>query len=173
MPSAEATIRSGWRNPVLWLMLALPLGTIVAGLWTLKIAAGESAVDSAPELVKRTAQVQVSDLTADETAARLALSAQLQWSSERLQVIATGLTGNESLLQLDFVHPTESSLDRRVELQPDGHGGWHTQDNAATTPDSTIAWHIRLSPPDGRWRLVGRLRPGQSMLTLQPAIAAP
>lgn len=173
MPSSDASIRSGWRNPVLWLMLALPLGTVVAGLWTLKIAAGVSAVDSAPEPVKRTAQIQVSDLTADEAAARLALSAQLQWSPERLRVIAAGLTADEPVLQLDFVHPTESSLDRRVDLHADGQGGWRTQDNAVTTIDPAIAWHIRLSPPDGRWRLVGRLRPGQSVLALQPAIAAP
>ena len=56
------------RNPVLWLVLGIPALTIVAGVWTLMVAAGNSAVDADPDPVRRTAQVQVASVEADAEA---------------------------------------------------------------------------------------------------------
>ena len=62
------------RNPVLWLVLAIPAATIVAGVWTLVVASGKSAVDADPDPVRRTAQVQIASIEADSEALRRKLS---------------------------------------------------------------------------------------------------
>ena len=55
---------SAWRQPLLWLVLALPAATVVAGFTTLGLAAAgpDTSGDAA---VKRTAQAQVEDLAPD------------------------------------------------------------------------------------------------------------
>ena len=162
------TIPQQWRrNPVAWLMIAIPAATVVAGFWTLWLAASESGVDTNPDFVRRTAQVQVSSLAPDEAASRLGLSARL-WADGDALLVAVSPAAGPLAPQLRLVHPIESSLDRDLLLTPDPRG-WR-----ANGPlPSKQAWHVRLLAADGSWRLVGRYRPGTTEVLLEPAVSTP
>lgn len=155
------------RNPVAWLLLAIPAATVAAGIWTFMVASGESAVDAQPDPVRRTAQVQVVAMDADEQAARLGLSATLEVRGDGASVRVDGPGGTVAPV-LQLVHPIESSLDRSLALAP-GPAGWTTTDAVA----AGHAWQVRLVAADGRWRLVGRYQPGDSVVSLEPALPAP
>ena len=155
------------RNPVLWLVLAIPAATIVAGVWTLVVASGNSAVDADPDPVRRTAQVQVASIEADAEAASRGLGATLAIEGDTALLRLDQATGPRAP-SLQLVHPLESSLDRQLGLQPDPQG-WRTDGPVA----ATHVWQLRLVADDGSWRLVGRYHPGDTEITLAPAIAAP
>ena len=153
------------RNPVAWLMIAIPAATVVAGFWTLWLAASESGVDTHPDKVRRTAQVQVTSLEPDQAAARLGLSADVLVDAGGVLVQVQPSSGPVAP-QLQLVHPIESSLDRDLALSPDPRG-WRSAETLA----GQEAWHLRLVAADGSWRLVGRYRPGDSAIRLEPAVA--
>lgn len=162
----DTPTRQWHRNPVAWLMIAIPAATVVAGFWTLWLAASESGVDTNPDKVRRTAQVQVTSLAPDEAAARLGLSAELAFDDGG--VLVQVLPGSGPVApRLQLVHPIESSLDRELVLSPHPRG-WH----AAGALVGKEAWHLRLVAADGSWRLVGRYRPGDTALRLEPAVSA-
>lgn len=162
----DAPTRQWHRNPVAWLMIAIPAATVVAGFWTLWLAASESGVDTNPDKVRRTAQVQVTSLEPDEAAARQGLSAEVSLGADG--VLVRVLPGSGPVApRLQLVHPIESSLDRELVLSPHP-GGWHSPGPLA----GQEAWHLRLVAADGSWRLVGRYRPGDTALRLEPAVSA-
>ena len=61
-----------------------------------------------------------------------------------------------------------AELNRQLGLQPDPKG-WRTDGPVA----ATHVWQLRLVADDGSWRLVGRYHPGDTEVTLAPALAAP
>ncbi|MAL04003.1 MAG: nitrogen fixation protein FixH [Arenimonas sp.] len=155
------------RNPVLWLVLAIPALTIVAGVWTLVVASGNSAVDADPDPVRRTAQVQTASIEADAEALRRKLSATLVIEDDTALLRLDQATGPRAPV-LQLVHPLESSFDRQLGLLPDPRG-WRTDGEVA----ATHVWQLRLVADDGSWRLVGRYHPGDTEVALAPALAAP
>lgn len=152
------------RNPVAWLMIVIPAATVVAGFWTLWLAASESGVDSNPDTVRRTAQIQVTSLEPDENASRLGLSGRAWLDGDTLLVSVLPSSGTVAP-QLQLVHPIENSLDRHFDLAPDPRG-WR----ANGTLVGKQSWHLRLVAADGSWRLVGRYRPGDTEILLEPAV---
>jgi hypothetical protein len=160
----DNTTRQWRRNPVAWLMIAIPALTVVAGFWTLWLAASESGVDTNPDKVRRTAQVQVTSLEPDEAASRLGLSADVSLDADGVLVQVLPASGPVAP-RLQLVHPIESSLDRDLALDPDPRG-WRSREPLA----GKEAWHLRLVAADGSWRLVGRYRPGDTALRLEPAV---
>ncbi|MBW8312634.1 MAG: FixH family protein [Rhizobium sp.] len=154
-------------NPVVWLVLAIPAATVVAGFWTLWVAAGDNAIDTNPDPVRRTAQVQVVSLEADEVAADRGLAATLSLQPEGALVAMDSSAGPVAPL-LQLVHPIESTLDRQLVLVPDPRG-WRANEPVA----AKHGWYVRLVAADGSWRLVGRYQPGDTELRLEPAVTTP
>lgn len=154
-------------NPVAWLVVIIPVATVVAGVWTLILAAGDSATDAHPDRVRRMAQVQEASLDADETAAREGLAARVRIAPDHVLVSVTPGGGTRAPV-LMLRHPIESGLDRALALSPHP-GGWRSQESLA----AAHGWQLQLVAADGRWRLVGRYRPGDSDLVLRPALAPP
>ena len=76
-PTASTPPRPWFREPLVWLVIGLPAMVVVAGVWTLVVAARAGGADSVPDTVRRTAQVQQADLGPDREAARLGLEAEL------------------------------------------------------------------------------------------------
>lgn len=161
----ENTHKPWRRNPVAWLMIIIPAATVVAGFWTLWLAASESGVDSNPDTVRRTAQIQVTSLEPDENASRLGLSGRVWIDGEALLVEVLPSSGTVAP-QLQLVHPIENSLDRHFDLSPDPRG-WRADGALA----GKQAWHLRLVAADGSWRLVGRYRPGDTEVQLEPSVS--
>lgn len=164
MPGNRPTRRY---NPVAWLAVGIPVATVLAGIWTLWLAAGDSATDAHPDRVRRMAQVQQASTDADETAAREGLTARLRIADDHVlvRVRPTAGTGAPVLM---LRHPIESELDRTLPLSPHPEG-WRSQESLA----AAHGWQLHLVAADGRWRLVGRYRPGDTDLVLGPALAAP
>ncbi|MBW8369003.1 MAG: FixH family protein [Arenimonas sp.] len=146
-------------------MIIIPACTVVAGFWTLWLAASESGVDTNPDTVRRTAQIQVSSLEPDENAARQGLRGRVVIEAGSVLVEVMPSAGTVAP-QLQLVHPIENSLDIAVDLRPDPRG-WRGDVALA----GKQAWHLRVVAADGSWRLVGRYRPGDTQVQLEPAVS--
>src|SRR5207342_627851 len=113
-----------YRQPVLWLAIALPALILVALASTLAIALAGSS-DAAPEPVQRTADSQVSDLAPDARAQQLGLLATLQLTPDGHDVrvvVRPAPTADIDTLTLQWVHPIQAAKDVEVSLRRDGDG---------------------------------------------------
>lgn len=154
------------REPMLWLVIALPAAAVVAGLLTLWIAIRAGGSDAIPEDVRRTAQIQVRDLGADEAARAAGIALLLQRDADGLRVLHLSGDAGHGALLLHLRHPSRAASDRRVTLQPVA-GAW--QAHIALPADHD--WRLEVLPADGAWRLVGRLPAGAVSARLQPALS--
>ncbi|GIX39484.1 MAG: hypothetical protein KatS3mg128_0533 [Silanimonas sp.] len=150
------------RNPVVLVLLALPLATLAAGAATLWII-GRGGLDAVGEPVRRTAQVQVRDWADDEAARRLGLSAELVLEGAEVRLRLRGNAPKPDLM-LHLEHPLEAARDRDLPLQA-WRDGWR-----APAFDPGVHWRLALAPVGGGWRLVGRWAPGAGQATLAPAL---
>jgi hypothetical protein len=121
------TPRPAWREPIVWLMLAIPFGSVIAGVQTLRVAHADD-MDAEPDAVLRTAQAQVSDLAPDLRAAQSGLHASLRVDASGRPVVQFG---NDSALVLRLVHPTRTERDLEWTVaslstrRPGGNPGRH------------------------------------------------
>ncbi|MET0808285.1 MAG: FixH family protein [Pseudoxanthomonas sp.] len=169
-PAPAKPRTSPWRQPVMWLVIGLPLASVVAGIIMFIVAGGSDAIDTSPDQVRRTAQIQTTDLGPDQVASAEKLSAIVRLDPEKKQVEVLPVSGDFERnvpLRLALAHPTRAELDVELLLQPT-ELGWRT----ASGLDSSHDWNIRLGPADGHWRLQGRLPRGQLATNLQPRLEA-
>ncbi|MES2859082.1 MAG: FixH family protein [Pseudomonadota bacterium] len=163
--------RPAWREPMVWLVVAIPAASVVASFALLFAAARSSGNnDLVADPVQRTAQIQTADLGPDSRAARLRLAALLRIDGADVEVLP--LTGNfdaAAPLVLALRHPTDAARDRSLVLQPATTSGWRIPARIASGND----WNLQLGPADGSWRLQGRLPRAQRSARLDPAQAAP
>ena len=161
---------SPWRQPILWLVLALPAIVVVAGIWMIVIASDDGATDAVATDVQRMAQVQTVDLGPDAVARNERLSAIVRTDEARQWVEVLPVSGSfdrRAPLHLVLQHPTLASGDVRLQLAP-SELGWRVEANV----DSGHDWNARLQPSDGRWRLHGRWPAGQQATNLRPSLRA-
>ena len=152
------------RSATLAVIIALPVATLVAIVWTLKIASS-GRLDTVSDPVRRTAQVQVVDARADDAARRLGLSAELRSASGQTELVP--VSGEPSAwpssLRLRLEHPLREPLDLEIALEQQG-SQWVGQDF-----DTSIGWRVSVLPNDGSWRLVGRWSRGAQTLSMSSA----
>lgn len=151
------------RNPVILLLVGLPLATLAAGAATLALI-GRGGLDAVADPVRRTAQVQQVDLQADEAAARLGLSGRLALVGDVAWIEVDGATA-ASALELHLEHPLDAARDGHRPLQPEA-GRWQ-----APAFDADVGWRVSVTPADGAWRLVARWPRGARRVVLVPALA--
>lgn len=169
MTSASTQQTSAWREPMVWLVAAIPAMSIVAGVGLLVVAIRAGGADSVSEPVRRTAQIQVSDLSPDARASALRLRAVVRTGKDGVEIFPVdGEFDRQSALSLQLQHPIDASEDREIPLRPT-ETGW--RGGAPLAVDH--AWNITLSPADGSWRLQGRWPARQQAALLQPALGAP
>ena len=154
------------REPMLWLVIGLPLAAVVAGLLTLAIAIRAGGSDVIPEEVRRTAQIQVRDLGADEAAQAAHLGFLLEQDRDGLRL--RRLTGAPAAvpLLLRLRHPTDATQDRTLTLQPQGDD-WRVAGRVPVDHD----WRVELAPAGEAWRVVGRWPAGAVTVHLMPALS--
>lgn len=158
--------RSKWSNPVMWLVVALPVVSMIFGIGLVVIANRDSD-DAIVDKVDRTAQMQVADLGPDARAQQMKLGAVVRVGGGAVDVLPVqGDFDRSATLRVSLVHPTHSVDDRVIDVKP-GPLGWH----AAFKVDAGSEWNVRLEPADGRWRIGGRLPKGQQAVALQPALS--
>jgi len=160
--------RSLFGIPVMWLVIGLPLASIVAGVGLVIVAVRSGGADVVRDEVRRTAQIQVADLSADQQAARRNLSALMRAEDGRIDVIAvSGDFNHDQPLALLLQHPTAAAEDIQFTLEPSAIG-WQ----ASGVVDDSHAWNVELSGDDGGWRLQARLPKEQHAVRLAPALSA-
>ncbi|MGY0620120.1 FixH family protein [Lysobacter sp. A378] len=163
--------RSPWRQPIVWLVIALPTVVVVASVVMIFIASGEGYSDQVIDTVSRTAQIQTADLGPDAIAQQEKLSAIVRIDTEQAFIEVLPVSGDfdrAAPLQLTLIHPTRAAVDQVLLLQP-GELGWRLP----TTIDASHDWKLQLEPQDARWRLKGRLPKGQLAANLHPSLQAP
>lgn len=159
------------RNPMVWLIVGLPALVIVAAFVTLVLAIRSGGSDALPDDVKRTAQIQTTDLGPDAFAAAEKLSAVIRIEERAIDILpASGeLLKTDEVrkrpVRLSLQHPTRAADDRELELRPVAHG-WRVDD----TLDLSHDWRVQLVGADARWRLHGRLPKATRATLLQPAL---
>lgn len=159
--------RRAWRNPMVWLVVGIPVASVIAGVGLLVVALRQPN-DAITDRVRRTAQIQVADLGPDERARNLRLRALLRTDEGIVEALpVTGEFDRGQPLVATLRHPARAAEDRRIELAPN-ELGWR----AAGGIDLSHDWNVELAPADGRWRLLGRLPKGQRAVALQPALQA-
>ena len=164
---------SPWRQPVVWLMVALVGAAVVGSVIMLRVAGNGDSVDAVPDQVQRTGQVQQADLGPDARAAQRKLSAivRIDLKGGFVEVLpVSGDFDHAAPLRLRLHHPLRSAEDLSLELAPNG-SGWRIQ---ARQPAADHDWNLQLEPASGDpWRLRGRLPAGQLAAHLHPAVDAP
>jgi hypothetical protein len=160
--------RSPWREPMVWLLVALPLSAVVAAFALLYAAAHSSGNDDmVADPVQHTGQIQVSDLAPDTIAQQRQLSAVLHIDARGIDVIpVSGDFDRHAPLRLSLRHPARAASDRALTLQP-STDGWHV----ATALEPSHDWIMQLSPADAAWRIEGRLPKQQRAVRLAPRLA--
>jgi hypothetical protein len=161
---------SPWRQPVVWLMVALVAAAVIGGVVMVRVAGGDGSVDAVPDDVQRTGQAQQADLGPDQRAAARKLSAVLRIDAKGGFVEVVAVSGDfdrAARMRLRLHHPLRAADDRVLELAPGG-AGWRADARPAGNHD----WNLQLEPADdaGAWRLLGRLPRGQLAARLHPAL---
>ncbi len=156
--------RAVWREPMLWLVVALPALGVLAGVLIVVAALRSGGADALSTEVRRTGQIQQENLAPDLAAARAGLVGELHIDAAgglRLDLTG-GAPVNDETLQLRLIHTSEARHDRDIVLRRED-GQWRGR--LETSADSS--WTLRLQPADGRWRLGGRLTAGAAAAPLQ------
>jgi len=160
--------RSAWREPMVWLIAAIPTAAVIATVALLVTASRSSGNnDAVADKVQRTAQVQVADLGPDALARQRHLSAVVRTGKGVVDVVPVdGDFGRDKPLRLSLHHPARADLDRRFTLAP-MDTGWRI----AADVDLSHDWNAQLEPEDGAWRLQGRWIAKQQAVYLRPTLA--
>ena len=158
--------RPFWREPMMWLVLGLPAASVVAGVILVSLAARDSS-DSVGDVVTRTAQIQVSDLSPDARARDLRLSAIVRVDEGFLEVLpVTGDFERGQPLRLVLRHPALAASDLELRAGP-ADNGWRAEVELPLDHD----WKLEVMPEGMPWRLQGRLPAGQRAAHVKPALS--
>jgi len=160
--------RPAWREPMIWLVVGVPLAAVVAGLWMVVVATRSGGTDGSTDDVRRTGQVQVADLAPDARAAELGLRVVVQVFEGQVRVFPVdGALPRDASLVATFAHPQDAADDITLVLAPDDLG-WHVDADVATDHD----WLVQLGDSAGTWRVRGRLPRGQQAAHLESSLVA-
>lgn len=163
----RGTERSAWREPMVWLVAAIPAAAVIATVVLLVTASRSTGTDDAvADRVQRTAQVQVADLGPDARARQLRLSAIVRAGKGMVEVLPVdGAFDRNQVLALSLHHPADDDFDRSFRLAP-SKTGWQAREAIDLSHD----WNVHLGPADGSWRLYGRWSARQQATYLHPAL---
>lgn len=160
------TTRATHREPMVWLIIALPAASVVAGLMLVATAVRSGGADEVTDKVQRHAQIQLTELGPDQRARAMNAVVILRIDPGSIEVLpVSGNLPRDRTLVLDLNHPTDASRDLRLVLLPSNQG-WHVSARIDTSHD----WIARLGPVDGAWRVLGRVQGGGRATRLGSAL---
>jgi len=141
-----------WREPMVWLIIALPLTAVVASLVTWWIAARGADPLVAEDYYKQGMAVHQT-LERESRAAALGLSALLQVQDGELRIHLDGrLDTYPDQLQLTLVHPSRQEHDQTLVLPATAQGEYRI----ALPPMQAGQRRVILQSEEQGWRLTGR-----------------
>lgn len=151
-----------YREPWPWIVMSGPAIVVVAGLATAVIAITTSDGLVADDYYKQGLTVN-RVLAREKRAEALAVAASVQFNParDRVQVILASHDALPATLKLALLHPTRGD-DRWVVMEPVSPGVYR----GALAAPSPVNYHLHLEDGAGSWRLSGRWRPGDDVVTL-------
>jgi uncharacterized protein len=158
---------SAIKEPMVWLMLGIPVLTAIAGFYTLHIAGLAKATDVVNIPVTRVAQIQDSNLSADMFAAKENIAAKLDVSSG-YWVVSSSNNLDDSKLILALQHPVDKTQD--IQLVLEKHGNRFINHSAVPKNND---WVLQLSDMNSQWRVVGRLHKQDDVANLKASVSLP
>ena len=158
--------RPAWREPMVWLCVALPLAAVVGGFVLIGYATRDRS-DAVPETVRRVAQVQVTDLSGDVNAAAAGLHARLEVERATGAVALRLDPVAREPMVLTLAHPSDARRDLRIALESRGDGRLVGSVGAL----DRVAYVAMLESESGSLRIAGRLAAGASGTDLVPRLA--
>jgi hypothetical protein len=161
----HAVKRPWYREPWVWLLIALPMSAVIGGIATIVIAVSTSDGLVVDDYYKRGKAIN-RDLARDRMAALYRLEADFDFEAHGrrvdLRLKARDYILPEALM-LSLLHPTRKGFDQRIRLVRT-EAGRYTGGLDALTPGN---WYVQLEADD--WRLSGKLRmPLDAPSTLSP-----
>lgn len=147
--------RTAWyREPWPWLLMAGPVGVVIAGAVTLWLAFSHEDGLVADDYYKQGLAIN-RVISRDAAARAIGVVADLRFEtgSVRISLFADA----PPALTLTLVHPTRAGQDRAAQLRPLGDGIY---EGAIDVPTSG-RWHVAVSDAESRWRLTGDWSPPQ------------
>jgi hypothetical protein len=162
--AAACTPRTRWhREPLVWLLIAIPLSSVVMGVVMLWLSVSTYDGLVADDYYKRGLEID-RVLDRDRVAMRLGLSAELRLDAGGTRLLLEAGDAGLALparLVLDFSYATRAGLDRRIVLSrvtPGDYAG----PVLALRPGR---WYVQAATAD--WRITGTLQlPGSARVRL-------
>lgn len=156
-----------WKEPMVWLIIALPLTAVLAGLVTLWIAARNADSLVADDYYKQGMAIHQT-LERESRAAALGLVAQLQVEDGTLRIRLSGrLDAYPDQLELTLVHPSHQAQDLTLVVPATAPGEYRV----ALPPMSAGQRRVILQSEHQGWRLTGRTAVPMTSLLLQAPAA--
>jgi len=166
-PSGPAA-RPWYREPMLWLVLGLPLTAVIGALASVVIAnVGADPVVS--DTLRNDGLAINRDPAGDRAAAAAGVVASIDAQGARLTVrlaLAQGAAPAQLVVLLS--HATHAEFDRMLRLERGADGRYGAP--LAALPAGH--WYIEVAPPDRAWRLTGDFGDTPRALVLRPRPAA-
>jgi hypothetical protein len=168
-PPASPSSRPWQREPLVWLVIAIPALTVVAGLSTVVIARHGADAPVADDVRKEGLAIH-QDPARDRAATALGVSARIALGDGRVRVeLDAGRAARPSTLLVVLSHATRAEFDTLVPLAAAADGSY----GASLPPLRDGHWFLELTPPDRAWRLTGDFTGRGAALALTPEGAGP
>lgn len=166
---ARGEKRPWYREPWVWLMIALPMSAVIGGMITIYLAVTTSDGLVVDDYYKRGKAINL-DLARDEAAARYQLRAEigLDLRDNLMQLQLQGaLDTLPKALTFSLLHPTQPGRDQVITLRHAGDAVYYGDIDEVARGN----WYLQLEADD--WRLSGSMQiPLTETLVLLPAGAA-
>ena len=157
--------RPWYREPWVWLLIALPASAVIAGIITFYLAIVSSDGLVEDDYYKRGKTINLA-LARDQLAVQKGLQAVLGINSQTGQVsvrLESPDHGYPEHVRLLLLHPTRAGRDQRIRLEHEGKGVYAGK----AKPVEPANWHVQLETDN--WRLSGRVHlPRDGPLRLVP-----
>jgi len=151
------------REPMVWLIAAIPLLTVFAGLTTVAIAYRHSDSVIADDYRKDGLAIN-REPKRDLAAQRLGIAAELAAAPGTLTIRLSGAAAERpSRLVVLFSHATRSDVDQLVTLERRGADDY----SARLGTLERGHWYVEVSPMDRAWRLTSDFIDTPGTLTLR------
>lgn len=159
------TVRPWYREPWVWLLIALPLSAVIGGMITLYLAISTNDGLVADDYYERGKAIN-RDLARDHAAARHRLEAHFSIDAPdhriRLTLESSGYRP-PAVLRFSLLHPTRAGLDQVVLLERSVSGDYE----GAMAAPTDGHWYVQLEADD--WRLWGSMTvPPAGPVVLKP-----
>lgn len=155
-----------YKEKYLWMVISLPILTVVAGVTTVIIAYNQSDSLVNDDYFKQGLAINVS-LAKQKYAQQIGLSAKLEFDIES-QLLLVNLKADKAIkgsILLDLSHPTKKQLDKKITLSL-----LSGNDFVADLPKLNPSyWYVKLQDENQQWILKSRWKlPEQKILIINP-----